>query len=91
MELGSHELRRIGTAYPENGLHLSEIRPGMSSREHLDDETAKTPDICFARVGSLLDYFGRHPVDGALKGGPVDFCSGKKVCSQKSGKVSDSF
>lgn len=39
----------------------------MLAREHFDDETAKTPNIRFARVRGLLDNLGGHPEHGALQ------------------------
>lgn len=55
------------TAYLENRLHLRELREWVLAREHLDDETAKTPNICLACVRGLLDNLGGHPEYGALQ------------------------
>jgi len=41
------------------------------AREHFDDETAKAPNIRLARVRSLHDNLGGHPVYGALQGWTV--------------------
>jgi hypothetical protein len=54
------------TAYSKNSLHLGELREWVLAREHLDNETAETPNICLACVRSLLDNLGGHPEYGAL-------------------------
>lgn len=76
--------RKDGRTHAEDGLHLGEVRPGVCAREHLDDEAAEGPDVGFGRVRGLLDDFGRHPVDGALKRGPMHLGAGEQVCSSSS-------
>lgn len=46
---------------PEYSLHLCELGPWVFAREHLDDQTADTPNVSFMRVSTLLDDFGGHP------------------------------
>lgn len=66
--------------YPEDGLHLCEVRPGVRAGEHLDYEAAETPDVGFARVRGLLDNLGCHPVDGSLEGWAMDLGAREQVC-----------
>jgi hypothetical protein len=54
-------------AYLENSLHLRELGEWVLAREHFDNETAKTPNICLARVRGLLDNLGGHPEYRALQ------------------------
>jgi hypothetical protein len=60
-------------AYLENSLHLLQLWEGVLAREHLDNKTAKTPNIRLACVRSLLDNLGGHPEHGALQRWTVIF------------------
>ena len=48
-------------------LQLRAVRVRMAACEHLDNETAERPDVCFASVRGLADYFRCHPEDGTLQ------------------------
>ena len=75
--------RRAGlvAADGENGLQLTAVGEGVGADEHLDDETAQTPDIGFLGVGRLPHDFGCHPVDTALQGRTVDMAAAAAACS----------
>lgn len=45
----------------EDGLHLSQLRPGMLACQHLDDQTTHAPNVCFGGVACLFDDLGCHP------------------------------
>lgn len=69
----------LGT-YPEDGLHLCQIRPRMLSRQHLYHQTTHAPDVGLFRIRRLFDHLGRHPEDGTLERGSVETHIRQQVC-----------
>ena len=51
----------------EDGLQLGAIGERMRAREHFHNQASKGPNVGFAGVRGLLDYFGGHPEHAALQ------------------------
>jgi hypothetical protein len=80
----THTQARLSmTTYPEDGLHLRQVRIRMFAREHLDDQTSARPNVRLSRVRSLLDDFGRHPENTACHRWSMDPNAGQEVYNSR--------
>lgn len=71
--------KRVIVTHLEYRLHLIQLRPRMLAGEHLDDETAYTPNVCLLRVCSLFDDLWGHPEDRTLQRRSMEAVAGHEV------------